>query len=337
MVKVGLPLASSGAVFTLVSIAEGRAASACGEHHLAGTGSLGRRLEAVAFTVCEGFRLACATLVGQWLGYGDARRAREAHAVSSAMCVVAMAPFAVALFFFGRRWLAIRRRPGGRRRGGDVPAVEQRGAALLGRGGRRRGRLHGRREHRAGAGVRGGVQRREGAAGDALATGVGDPRRVGRRRVHAGREGRAEAVVLRREGDEKHRGTRGGETAEGRGRGGDRDASASARVKERSLELFRLFREIRRGAGTRSLAASVVFARGEGAASPSPTAAPGPGAVRSSSSVQLVRGIGRRILPNLRLEASLRARGRGGEMDEKEPQVLRGRLQKRDDATRRCG
>jgi len=100
MVKVGLPLASSGAVFTLVSIAMGRAASACGEHHLAGMG-LGQKVEAVAFTVCEGFRLACATLVGQWLGYGDARRAREAHAVSSAMCVVAMAPFAVALFFFG--------------------------------------------------------------------------------------------------------------------------------------------------------------------------------------------------------------------------------------------
>ena len=100
MVKVGLPMASSGAVFTLVSIAMGRAASACGEHHLAGMG-LGQKVEAVAFTVCEGFRLACATLVGQWLGYGDARKAREAHAVSSAMCVVAMAPFAVALFFFG--------------------------------------------------------------------------------------------------------------------------------------------------------------------------------------------------------------------------------------------
>ena len=60
IVGVGLPLASSGAVFTLVTIALGRVASGCGPHHLAAM-SLGQKFEAVAFTVCEGFgsRASC--------------------------------------------------------------------------------------------------------------------------------------------------------------------------------------------------------------------------------------------------------------------------------------
>ena len=81
MVRVGLPLASSGAVFTLVTIALGRVASGCGAHHLAAM-SLGQKFEAVAFTVCEGFRYACATLVGQWRGAGDAARAQKRRRAS---------------------------------------------------------------------------------------------------------------------------------------------------------------------------------------------------------------------------------------------------------------
>jgi Na+-driven multidrug efflux pump len=45
----------------------------------------------------SGFRLACATLVGQWLGAGRPKRARAAAAVSVAMCMAAMIPFAVGL------------------------------------------------------------------------------------------------------------------------------------------------------------------------------------------------------------------------------------------------
>ena len=100
MVGVGLPLASSGAVFTLVTIALGRVASGCGPHHLAAM-SLGQKFEAVAFTVCEGFRLACATLVGQWRGAGDAARARRAARRVAALALAAAAPFAVAFFFAG--------------------------------------------------------------------------------------------------------------------------------------------------------------------------------------------------------------------------------------------
>ena len=62
---------------------------------------LGAKFEAVAFTVIEGFRLACATLVGQWVGAGKPRRARNAAAVSVALCVAAMAPFVAALFSLG--------------------------------------------------------------------------------------------------------------------------------------------------------------------------------------------------------------------------------------------
>ena len=100
MVGVGLPLASSGAVFTLVTIALGRVASGCGPHHLAAM-SLGQKFEAVAFTVCEGFRLACATLVGQWRGAGDAARARRAATRVAALALASAAPFAVAFFFAG--------------------------------------------------------------------------------------------------------------------------------------------------------------------------------------------------------------------------------------------
>jgi|AntAceMinimDraft_1070359.scaffolds.fasta_scaffold17668_2 putative MATE family efflux protein len=100
MVKIGAPLATSGVVFTLVYISIGRIASGLDETYLAAMG-LGQKFEAVAFTVCEGFRLACATLVGQWLGAGRPKRARAAVAVSVKLCVVAMVPFAVALFAFG--------------------------------------------------------------------------------------------------------------------------------------------------------------------------------------------------------------------------------------------
>ena len=100
MVQVGLPLASSGAVFTLVSIALGRVASGCGPHHLAAM-SLGQKFEAVAFTVCEGFRFACATLVGQWRGAGELKRAKQAAGRITLLAVAATAPFAVAFFFVG--------------------------------------------------------------------------------------------------------------------------------------------------------------------------------------------------------------------------------------------
>ena len=100
MVGVGLPLASSGAVFTLVTIALGRVASGCGPHHLEAM-SLGQKFEAVAFTVCEGFKLACATLVGQWRGAGDDARARRAATRVAAMALASAAPFAVAFFFAG--------------------------------------------------------------------------------------------------------------------------------------------------------------------------------------------------------------------------------------------
>ena len=100
MVRVGLPLASSGAVFTLVTIALGRVASGCGPHHLAAM-SLGQKFEAVAFTVCEGFRYACATLVGQWRGAGDEKSARAAAARVVRIAAAAVAPFAAAFFFAG--------------------------------------------------------------------------------------------------------------------------------------------------------------------------------------------------------------------------------------------
>ena len=100
MVGIGAPLASSGVVFTLVYIAIGRIASGLGENFLAAM-SLGQKFEAVPYTVCESFRLACATLVGQWLGAGRPKRARAAAAVSVGMCVAAMTPFAAFMFLFG--------------------------------------------------------------------------------------------------------------------------------------------------------------------------------------------------------------------------------------------
>lgn len=100
MAAVGLPLASSGVVFTLVTIALGRVASMCGPHHLAAL-ALGQKFEAIAFTVCEGFRLACATLVGQWQGAGDAKAARDAASAIVKTCVLSVVPFTVLFFVMG--------------------------------------------------------------------------------------------------------------------------------------------------------------------------------------------------------------------------------------------
>ena len=100
MVGIGAPLASSGVVFTLVYMTIGRIASGLGENYLAAMG-LGQKFEAVAFTVCEGFRLACATLVGQWLGAGLPARAGAAARIAVKTCMATMVPFAIALFTFG--------------------------------------------------------------------------------------------------------------------------------------------------------------------------------------------------------------------------------------------
>ena len=100
MAAIGLPLASSGVVFTLVTIALGRVASGCGPHHLAAM-SLGQKFEATAFTVCEGFRLACATLVGQWGGAGDQKAAKRAASTIVKTCILSVVPFAIVFFVMG--------------------------------------------------------------------------------------------------------------------------------------------------------------------------------------------------------------------------------------------
>ncbi|KAJ8602287.1 hypothetical protein CTAYLR_007858 [Chrysophaeum taylorii] len=104
---IGTPLASSGALFSFVYIILGRFVASVDPLYLASLG-VGHRLEAVAYTVGEGYAVGTATVVGQWLGTKrpkDARRAADAAArvaiatmVPIALLTLAFAPSAAAFF-----------------------------------------------------------------------------------------------------------------------------------------------------------------------------------------------------------------------------------------------
>lgn len=102
IVKIGLPVSLGGLLFTGIYVILGRILSGFGGANIAALG-LGHRVEALAFTVCEGFGAAAATLVGQWLGAGHEARAREAtrHAARTACWV--MLPIAALFLCFARQ------------------------------------------------------------------------------------------------------------------------------------------------------------------------------------------------------------------------------------------
>lgn len=96
---IGAPLASSGALFTCVYVVLGRLLATMGEGSAyLGALGVGHRIEAVAYTVNEGFAVGCATCVGQWLGAKRPSMARAAAGAANALSVAVMVPVALLTF-----------------------------------------------------------------------------------------------------------------------------------------------------------------------------------------------------------------------------------------------
>ncbi len=76
MVRIGLPLATAGVVFSVVYMFMNRITTSFGTEAVAALG-IGNRLESVSFLICFGFSLAVSTLVGQNLGARKPDRAAK--------------------------------------------------------------------------------------------------------------------------------------------------------------------------------------------------------------------------------------------------------------------
>jgi len=89
--SIGAPLASSGLLFSTVYVALGRALSSLSPAYLAALG-VGHRIEAMAYTMCEGFAVGTATVVGQWSGAQRPARARAAAGSAARVAVLSILP-----------------------------------------------------------------------------------------------------------------------------------------------------------------------------------------------------------------------------------------------------
>lgn len=89
--RIGVPLASSGALFSAVYMSLGRTLAGISPRYLAALG-IGHRLEAVAYTCCEGYAVGTATVVGQWAGARRPARARQAAHAAAVASALTMLP-----------------------------------------------------------------------------------------------------------------------------------------------------------------------------------------------------------------------------------------------------
>ena len=85
LVRIGTPVAASGAVFSLVYILLTRFTSQFGTSALAALG-VGHRVESMTYMTCVGFGVAAATAVGQNLGAGEPGRARRSGRMATLFC-----------------------------------------------------------------------------------------------------------------------------------------------------------------------------------------------------------------------------------------------------------
>mmetsp|Transcript_25348 Transcript_25348/g.72323 ORF Transcript_25348/g.72323 Transcript_25348/m.72323 type:complete len:569 (+) Transcript_25348:38-1744(+) len=106
IMRIGLPISLGGLLFTVIYMVLGRLLGSLGGANLAALG-LGHRVEALAYTVSEGFGAAAATTVGQWLGAGYAKEAREAATYTARAAALVMLPLAVAFLAFARPIIAL--------------------------------------------------------------------------------------------------------------------------------------------------------------------------------------------------------------------------------------
>jgi len=103
---IGLPMSVGGLLFTGVYVVLGRILSGAGASNLAALG-LGHRIEALGYTVCEGFGAAAATIVAQWLGAGRAEEARRAAGYAARVVAWVMVPLSVLMLVAARPMVSL--------------------------------------------------------------------------------------------------------------------------------------------------------------------------------------------------------------------------------------
>ena len=104
--SIGFPLASSGALFSLVYVWLGAIVASVDPLFLAALG-VAHRIEAVAYTICEGYAVGAATCVGQWLGANDTKKARGAAAAAAKVSLITIVPVALLTFLFAPKAAAV--------------------------------------------------------------------------------------------------------------------------------------------------------------------------------------------------------------------------------------
>ena len=172
VVRIGLPTAVTGVVFSLIYVLVTRTATQFGTPALAALG-IGHRVESWLFMIAVGFGAATAAIVGQNLGAGRPDRAARAGWLSVGFCSVFGLVACIVELLIPERFAAIfSHDPGGDRRGGEVSAHRGILAARHLRGDRARGRAR-RRGAYAGAHAHVDVDHRaphshRGVGGDAL-------------------------------------------------------------------------------------------------------------------------------------------------------------------------
>ena len=95
---IGAPLASSGLLFSCVYMALGRTLASLSPAYLAALG-IGHRIEAMAYTACEGYAVGSATVIGQYAGAQRPQSAVKAASAAARVAVATMLPILVLVFF----------------------------------------------------------------------------------------------------------------------------------------------------------------------------------------------------------------------------------------------
>lgn len=99
IVAIGAPVGASGALFTVAYVLMGRTLAGLSATALAAL-AVGHRIEAVAYTVCEGYCVGVATVVGQWRGAGRRDRGATAAHEAARLGALSMVPVALGLHAF---------------------------------------------------------------------------------------------------------------------------------------------------------------------------------------------------------------------------------------------
>jgi putative MATE family efflux protein len=94
ILRIGLPTMLTGVLFSLIYMLLVRVVGTFGTAAIAALG-VGHKIEGLSYMICIGFGLAAETLVGQNLGAGSPRRAREAGWLTARIAAVPSGVLAV--------------------------------------------------------------------------------------------------------------------------------------------------------------------------------------------------------------------------------------------------